>query len=390
MNNDEDRSKIENFIKSLDPKTKPIYQQIAGYNLGRIRNQHFPNKLSAMAAMLQENNFRETLNPRDLERQLRRWIRNGLPLENIEPIAMALKMSFSELLDTSTMPPFVNSSSENNNPPVSFHDVSSTNPENAINGFPLRAFGKRRKIVNRIVIPGVFLLVLIITIHGIIAFLSKEKIIISWPTIVDTHSEYVSGRLLNFSERNYSDTSIKLFVKPGDGDTKYWLNTPDYPPRLTKGGVWYQKCRFGDEDIRSMKKAPPLRFDLYAAVLKKDVAFPLNLKKSFLDAKNENDFLKMLEPYVVAVSDKFSLVRVKPAGSDIPIVLGIAPPVKITWGENVPMYLEIYHGGQVIKDGYYSSGDAHDLIPSQIPYEIKMSRKQGHHQTNTWILVENR
>jgi hypothetical protein len=53
------------------------------------------------------------------------------------------------------------------------------------------------------------------------------------------------------------------------------------------------------------------------------------------------------------------------------------------------MYIEIYHGGQVIKEGYHASGDAFDLIPSQIPYEIKMSRKEDYHQSNTWILVEN-
>jgi hypothetical protein len=387
---------VADILKSLDSlpsEEKSLYQQIAGHNLGRLRNQHFPNKLSAMAATLQENRFRETLNPKDLERQLRRWISNGLPLENIESISEALNIPPSELLNTADLPPDLAQTAyrlfQTGIPSGILQDISKDNQKSAENGPSILAGGTRRKYVNGFGAVGIALIVLIVAIFWGGGYLAPESIAISWPDIVDTHSEYVSGNLENFSPKAYQDMSVKLFVKPADGDTKYWLNAPDYPPVVTEDGQWYQKCRFGDEDIRSMKKTPPLRFDLYAVALKTGVELPLDSMQNYFEAESEKAFLEKIAPYAAAVSDKFSLVRVESAEPEIPIVLAIAPSVKITWGENVPMYLEIYHGGQVISEGYFSSGDAHNLPPSQIPYEIKMGRKEGFHQSNTWILVEN-
>jgi hypothetical protein len=83
------------------------------------------------------------------------------------------------------------------------------------------------------------------------------------------------------------------------------------------------------------------------------------------------------------------ITRVEPPEPDIPIVMGVSPPVKITWSERVPMFLEIYHNGSLLKEGYFNPGMEHDLLPSQILYEIKMCRKKGYPKRNIWILVEN-
>jgi hypothetical protein len=382
-------------IVSMSPEEKAAYRKIAGNNLGRIRNKHFPNKLSAMAAMLQEGKFRDTLNPVDLERQLRRWISEGLPLENIKGIARALKIPASEFFNTTDLSPInspmAHQNGEEDELPGIPQIVSSKNGdqscENSLEGGLKHSLLRKSGLWNSA--AATLLVAIIIVIYLFINNSAQESVIVLWPKIVDTHSEYVSGKLINFSKDRFKEADLKLFVKPVDGDNKYWLNQPPYPPILTEDSVWYQKCRFGDEDIRTMKKAPPLRFDIYAVVLKKGAKLPLNSKNTYIEAASETDFFHALEPYASSVSEKFSLTRVAPAEPEIPIVIGLTSPVKITWGERVPMYIEIYHGGKVIKDGYHSSGELFGLSPSPILYEIKMSRKKGHHQNNTWILVEN-
>lgn len=377
-------------LLKLSPQEKAEYRKIAGHNLGRIRNSFFPNKLSAMAATLQEGKFRQTLNPKDLERQLRRWISNGLPLENIREIARALKIPAAEFL--------VRTDQWNEDPdecaaePPGFSQAGLAGVDDRATDGLVRVESKkwtRAKSKIWFGTAAAFIIVLALSIVFFMKRSGEEAIAISWPKIVDTHSEYVSGRLINFNKDSLIQTEVQLFVKPGDGETKYWLNEPPYPPVITKEGIWYQKCRFGDEDIRSMKKLPPLRFDVYAAVLKKGAKRQLTSGKTYLEAGSEVDFMNLLKPYATSVSGKFSLTRVDAAVPEIPIVLGMTPSVKITWGENVPMYIEIYHSGTIVKEGYHNSGESYDLSPSPILYEIKMSRKKGYHQSHTWVLVEN-
>ena len=119
-----------------------------------------------------------------------------------------------------------------------------------------------------------------------------------------------------------------------------------------------------------------------------DAKLPIRDGQNYIEAASEKHFLEILKPYVRSISDRFSVIRVKSAESDTPIVIGVTPPVRITWADAVPMYLEIYHGGQIVSHGFFRSGDRHDLTPSPILYEIKMSRKKGYHQSNLWILVE--
>jgi hypothetical protein len=139
-----------------------------------------------------------------------------------------------------------------------------------------------------------------------------------------------------------------------------------------------------------MKRLPPLKFALWAAVVPNDAGFPLDEKQTYFVAASDTDFQALLAPYASLISAKYVVTRIEPAHANIPIVVTCISPVTITWSEQVPMYLEIYHQGKAVRTGYFSSGDLHPIDPSPIPYEIKMSRKKDFPQRNTWILVEEK
>lgn len=373
---EEKTDKILSEINELFGNQKSIYQKIAGINLGRIRDEHYPNKLSAMAALLQEGGFRKNLQPQDLERQIRRWIKGGLPVENIQEMARALKLPVSEFL---VMMPRAYERIHDKNAP----GRTDTDFKQGVRSISKTGNKKGLKWAGLIVLMCAF-------ITGGMVFLNPFKpvsIKVIWPDIIKTNVEYISGKISNVSPRKQADLDIKLFVNPL-GDSHYWLIDDTSPAEVTETGVWFQKCRFGDEDFRTMRNRLPLKFGVYAALVRQNADFPLNKKKNHFLAMTENDFLVKLKPHAIAVSDRFTVTRVKPPDEDIPIVMGVSPPVKITWSERVPMFLEFYHQGVLIKEGYFDPGIHHELPPSQILYEIKMSRKKAFPQRNIWILVE--
>jgi len=370
---------VLNKISKLTTDEKSVYRQIAGHNLGRIRDEQYPNKLSAMAATLQEKGFRDNIQPRDMERQLRRWISNGLPLENISEIANALSLPVTEFL---LMFP------SSHSPDVMFDTTKTlemnSNSTQSKPGASYFHFNSYLKWILISLVSGV----VILGVNSMNTLLEPMSIEIAWPDMVESNIGYVSGKISNQSDIDYSNLDIKLFVNP-EGDTHFWLNEHIKPLEIKSNGMWFKKCRFGDEDFRTMQQKLPLSFGVYAAIIKNSAEFPLNKKQNFFLADSEKDFKNKLEPYTIAISSRFTVTRVEPPEHDIPIVMAVPSPVKITWSEYVPMYLEIFHQGMLIKSGYFDPEMLYNLPPDQILYEIKMGRKKDYPQTSTWILVEN-
>ena len=174
-------------------------------------------------------------------------------------------------------------------------------------------------------------------------------------------------------------------MNPHDGDGRYWLSgTVD---QISENGYFIQECRLGDEDTSGMKKKPPLKFDVYAVAIDKNNPPPFKAKETYFDDKNENDFFARIRSFKGTASEKFAILRVPPEKPDIPMVIIVESPVKIRWDEPVSMYLEFYHHGEIVKEGRFRREEEHELAPSAIAYEVKMSREKGFTKRSIWILV---
>ncbi len=383
MESNDKKKDVLNEINHLTANEKSAYRQIAGHNLSRIRDEQYPNKLSAMAATLQEKGFRDNIQPQDMERQLRRWMSNGLPIENISEIAKALDLPVTEFLVMLPSSQPSDMAFENiKKLSINSNDTQSQPDQPEAGNFH---FSSYLKWITLFIVSGAVFL----GASSMNTLLKPMSITIAWPDMVESNIGCISGIISNISNVDYSNLDIKLFVHP-IGDTHYWLNEHSSPLAIKKNGMWFKRCRFGDEDLRTMKQKPPLHFDVYAAIIKKDAKFPLNNKQNFFLADSEKKFKNKLQPYILAISDRFIVTRVEPPKPDIPIVMAVQSPVKITWSEYVPMYLEIFHHGTLIKNGYFDPGMLYNLPPDQILYEIKLSRKKNYPQRNIWILVENK
>ena len=376
---DDRKEGVLDKVNRLTADEKLAYRQIAGRNLGRIRDKQYPNKLSAMAATLQEKGFRDNIKPQDLERQLRRWISNGLPLENISEIARALNLPATEFLVI--LPSFHSHDMIVENTKLLEMNSNSIHPESKMAHFHFKTYLKW-------VLIFIFSGAIILGVNSMNTPLKPVSIEIAWPDMVESNIGYVSGKISNKFDGSYSDLDIKLFVNPV-GDTHYWLNENSTPLEIKKNGMWFKECRFGDEDFRTMQQRSPIQFGVYAVIIKKDADFPLNKKQNFFLADSEKEFKNKLDPYAVSISNRYTVTRVEPPEPDIPIVMAVPSPVKVTWSEQVSMYLEIFHHGTLIKKGFFNPGMLYDLPPDPILYEIKMSRKEDYPQRSIWILVEN-
>lgn len=245
---------------------------------------------------------------------------------------------------------------------------------------------KRKKGRIRLLLKGsgiLFVFAFVVVI--IVLFIRQEFITISWPaTLIQKHEEYVSGKLANFSPDTYSKLDIKLFVHPGDGSDRYWLNLSGRT-NINKDGVWYQNCRFGNENQPNL----PLKFDVYAVVMHQGKELPLGPGNNYLSAASEEAFLGALQPYVNVVSNRFIVTRVIPTAALAPeIILRVTPPIKFTWSERVPRQIEFWHNDTRIINGEFTSDQHHDLSPSSIKYEIKMRRPGEVQESSLLILVE--
>ncbi len=138
-----------------------------------------------------------------------------------------------------------------------------------------------------------------------------------------------------------------------------------------------------------MKKENKEREESVESKRKKKVKLPLDPKKNYFAEKSEKDFFNKLKPYVTAISEKFVITRVKPSEPVIPIVTCVTSPVKITWSERVSMFLQIFHKGEIFKEGFYMPDELHELPSSPLLYEIKMSREKNYSRSSIWILVEH-
>jgi hypothetical protein len=218
----------------------------------------------------------------------------------------------------------------------------------------------------------------------------RKSIEISWPTtLIQTNEEYISGKLVNFSPDAYSKLEIKLFVHPDDTSKMYWLNDTQ-SKKIKNNGDWYQMCRFGDEDTRIHRMPLPFDFYVYAVVVSQGTTFPFVSENRPFEAASEEDFIKKIQPFAKTISKRFVVTRIEPK-EDLtrPIVMHVTSPVKLSWSENVPMYLEFYHKGSIIRESMYKPGQYHDLPSSSELYEIKLSKSKNFPKSNVLIMVED-
>ncbi|MCP3928260.1 MAG: DUF2157 domain-containing protein, partial [Bacteroidetes bacterium] len=252
----------------------------------------------------------------------------------------------------------------------------------------------RSKIIIRKKKAALILLILCVAVFGGLTIYNKSEVYsksinISWPMkSIEGNIEQVGGQLFNFSPDTFGNIDVKLFIHPEDGDSLYWLN--ESLPAKINNGNWHLEGRFGDEDPRSMKKHPPLDFHVYAVVVEKNKKLPLEHKTNYLIAHSEKEFIEKVKPYTKAISDRFIVTRIPSTYETGPVTLSVNSPVKVTWAEKVPMFLQIYHKGNLLQEGIYEPPVAvlKGLLPDPIMYEVKLSREKGYPKSNIWFLVE--
>jgi len=208
---------------------------------------------------------------------------------------------------------------------------------------------------------------------------------------------------------NYSpardDYRIRLYVYPIDGANRFWFQEQAW--EAYSNGAWVDIARFGNPYGIDMKMPLPLKFKIFAALVKSDNIDKLpgyDRRQPWIqESGGDKAFMNRLKKSgVITVSKPFEILRLP---EDIchsnPIVTSINnnsilslntkiievnSPVKLHWEPNNPMFIEVWKGGmQTLSEEMENDSE---LILQPGIQEIKVKPRYDYHcSASIWVNV---
>lgn len=240
----------------------------------------------------------------------------------------------------------------------------------------------------------------------------QKRITIDYPIAeIKNNLSEIGGKFYNI-DKSYLKNYLKIFVHPLDGYNAYWLNLQNEDINILDEN-WSLLCRFGDEIQIANATDFPIKFVVYAIVLKNDVQFPYNKENNKIIANNEKTFFKKIEKYSIYISEKFVIKRIDQCFPPpifeaaiksnkarsrywqyIPSVLQSSEKeeqVKLHWEKDMPMYVEIYKNGIIDLNltKYYNKGEVifFNRENSTIYYHIKLRERENYKKySSIWFI----
>lgn len=173
------------------------------------------------------------------------------------------------------------------------------------------------------------------------------------PESIRSHEYSVFGRFTG------EDYQVRVYIGPDDGTFRYWLQTPPlhYPTR----GQWSLKARFGNPYGWDHVKEPPLEYEVLAALVPVSKLralpgsdghlFQLSLGEDLTDKLKKSGTINVQRCTIRRDPEHCQYLphMIMPMASASPRELpDVESPVKIAWEPNLPMYVELWRGGDRI------------------------------------------
>jgi hypothetical protein len=206
-----------------------------------------------------------------------------------------------------------------------------------------------------------------------------DDITISCPDEIFSYEQSLHGTYSPSKNR-----FISLYISPqpknGNGKKSYWLQ-----PAIADSGTWSLVARFGNPFWHGMEGAPPLKYEVVAALYKKPDIF-LGTSSAPIDIAEGKDIVELLKKSGASVVLKRAVTRMDEIGCHfIPKIICPSPPsnpreepqvlspIKIRWEPNQKMWVELWKDGSEVKTypiGMYDNSFSAKLETGL--YELKM------------------
>jgi hypothetical protein len=203
------------------------------------------------------------------------------------------------------------------------------------------------------------------------------------PSSIRSHQHTVFGK---FAGEGYQ---VRVYLGPIDGTNNYWLQEP--PLHSTAEGQWSLIGRFGNPYGWDHLKAPPLEYNVLAALVPANKLSELPGSDGRMVRLTPAQALEgTLAPFGIVSTQRCIITRdpeyceyipriVQPAQVANPRELTeVASPVRFSWEPKQPMYIRIWQGGQPvpeISDTVWDNNREEELSPGI--YEVQAQYKRG-------------
>ncbi len=203
------------------------------------------------------------------------------------------------------------------------------------------------------------------------------------PDSIRSHEYFVFGRFAGKAHQ------IRVYVGPNDGTAKYWILAPPYQSTAT--GQWSVKAHFGNPYGWDQLKELPLEYDVVAALVPADKLSTLpGSKRLVVQLEPGEDLADELEEFGIDRIERCTIRRdpedcqnfariLSPELSATPgKYMDINSPVRIVWEPNVPMFVELWRGGEPLRGiSHREWSNIQEVSLAPGVYQLKVGYKRG-------------